>query len=535
MIAGAMVLNPSLLVADEPVSALDASVRGEILALMLRPRARDGRRHPRRHARPRARLERRRPGGGDVPRPDRRGGDDRGAPHGAEPPLHARAPVGGARDRRTWSSRSSPARRPTRRASRPAAASTRAARSSPRARPSGSGSSTLPGRGPARRCPPATLWPSRRRRRETADRDAALQLVHRPRRARARARRACSRPPGSTRATPAQLAEPGSYFTLQVGRRAAGRRARPRGDAARVRERLPPPRRRGRVRRAAAARRSSATTTPGPTASTARCAPRRAPRPTPGSTAPSSACGPRRSTPWGPLLFVTPTPRRRRLPTRSASCPRSWRGAGLDVDALAFHCALRYSLERELEGRRRELPRVLPLRGRPPVFSEVIDVRPDRYRLGAHPTFASHYASPRGGSPRRRPCEGQFHLIWPNIKVNVMPGRPNLSSARSCRPDPTAPTASSTTSSGPTRTRAGSRTTSSSTTRWAPRTACSSSPSSAECARARSSAAACCCRREELIGEFQRWVADADGVGLRRRRAGTTAPTCASRPARRPR
>ena len=30
-----MVLNPSLLVADEPVSALDASVRGEILALML--------------------------------------------------------------------------------------------------------------------------------------------------------------------------------------------------------------------------------------------------------------------------------------------------------------------------------------------------------------------------------------------------------------------------------------------------------------------------------------------------------------------
>ena len=35
IIAGAMVLNPSMLVADEPVSALDASVRGEILALML--------------------------------------------------------------------------------------------------------------------------------------------------------------------------------------------------------------------------------------------------------------------------------------------------------------------------------------------------------------------------------------------------------------------------------------------------------------------------------------------------------------------
>jgi peptide/nickel transport system ATP-binding protein len=35
VIAGAMVLGPSVLVADEPVSSLDASVRGEILKLML--------------------------------------------------------------------------------------------------------------------------------------------------------------------------------------------------------------------------------------------------------------------------------------------------------------------------------------------------------------------------------------------------------------------------------------------------------------------------------------------------------------------
>jgi peptide/nickel transport system ATP-binding protein len=35
VIAGAMVLRPSVLVADEPVSSLDASVRGEILQLML--------------------------------------------------------------------------------------------------------------------------------------------------------------------------------------------------------------------------------------------------------------------------------------------------------------------------------------------------------------------------------------------------------------------------------------------------------------------------------------------------------------------
>ena len=39
LIAGALALRPQMLIADEPVSSLDASIRGEILALLLRLRA----------------------------------------------------------------------------------------------------------------------------------------------------------------------------------------------------------------------------------------------------------------------------------------------------------------------------------------------------------------------------------------------------------------------------------------------------------------------------------------------------------------
>lgn len=42
LLAGALALEPRLLIADEPVSSLDASIRGELLALLLRLRAERG-------------------------------------------------------------------------------------------------------------------------------------------------------------------------------------------------------------------------------------------------------------------------------------------------------------------------------------------------------------------------------------------------------------------------------------------------------------------------------------------------------------
>ena len=70
VIAGALVMDPDLVVADEPVSMLDVSIRTELLRLMLDLRARARPHLPVHHPRPVAGLGHRRPDRRDVPRQD---------------------------------------------------------------------------------------------------------------------------------------------------------------------------------------------------------------------------------------------------------------------------------------------------------------------------------------------------------------------------------------------------------------------------------------------------------------------------------
>jgi phenylpropionate dioxygenase-like ring-hydroxylating dioxygenase large terminal subunit len=123
---------------------------------------------------------------------------------------------------------------------------------------------------------------------------------------------------------------------------------------------------------------------------------------------------------WGPFIFVNVDPGAAPLPETLGELPRLLRDGGVDVEALAFHSRAPYSLEANWKVAVENYLECYHCAVAHPSFSEVIDVHPDRYVLQGHATFASHFARGRDG-------QGQFHLIWPNIKVNVMPGRPNLS------------------------------------------------------------------------------------------------------------
>ena len=136
---------------------------------------------------------------------------------------------------------------------------------------------------------------------------------------------------------------------------------------------------------------------------------------------------------WGPFVFVNPDPEAGPLADTLRELPEIVARTGIDLDALVFHSRVEYELEANwkiaVENFLECYHCPVAHRG----FSDVVDVDPDAYTLEAHATFGTQYAPLRANppstpyDPRGEVERGQFHLLWPNVKLNVMPGRTNLS------------------------------------------------------------------------------------------------------------
>jgi phenylpropionate dioxygenase-like ring-hydroxylating dioxygenase large terminal subunit len=125
---------------------------------------------------------------------------------------------------------------------------------------------------------------------------------------------------------------------------------------------------------------------------------------------------------WGPFVFVNADPDAPPLAQTLGPLPDIAREHGLDVNALSFHHRVAYGFDANWKVAVENYLECYHCAVAHPGFSAAVDVREDAYALRAHPTFASHFARARDGDG-----EGQFHLVFPGLKVNVMPGPPNLS------------------------------------------------------------------------------------------------------------
>jgi phenylpropionate dioxygenase-like ring-hydroxylating dioxygenase large terminal subunit len=135
---------------------------------------------------------------------------------------------------------------------------------------------------------------------------------------------------------------------------------------------------------------------------------------------------------WGPFIFVHPDADAPPLADTLGPLPDLMRQGNLDVDALAFHSRASYSIGANWKIAVENYLECYHCAVAHPGFSDMIDVDQGAYRLEVHPTFVSHFAHLRE-HPRKvhydasGDVESQFHLIWPATKINVMPGRPNIS------------------------------------------------------------------------------------------------------------
>ena len=135
---------------------------------------------------------------------------------------------------------------------------------------------------------------------------------------------------------------------------------------------------------------------------------------------------------WGPFVFVNPDLETAPLVDHLGDLPALLAADGLDIDELEFHKRAETEYESNWKVCTENYLECYHCSVAHPSFSKAIDVAPDAYSLETRPSLLSQFGSPRNGGggiydATGEIARGQFHLLFPNTTINVMPGRPNLS------------------------------------------------------------------------------------------------------------
>ncbi len=135
---------------------------------------------------------------------------------------------------------------------------------------------------------------------------------------------------------------------------------------------------------------------------------------------------------WGPFVFVNTGPEPEPLADALGSMPAQVAKLGLDVDELVHHTRWETELDANWKIVCENFLECYHCQVAHPSFSEAIDVSAEAYALDVDGRLSSQYGPVRETGRSTMDLEGeiprgQFHFLWPNLTVNIFPGRPNIS------------------------------------------------------------------------------------------------------------
>jgi choline monooxygenase len=130
---------------------------------------------------------------------------------------------------------------------------------------------------------------------------------------------------------------------------------------------------------------------------------------------------------WGPFVFVNAGPESKPLADELGSLPAQVAELGLDVDSLVHHSRWEAEIEANWKIVSENFLECYHCQVAHPAFSELIDVSPEAYVLSTDGRLSTQHGPLRTVTPADELPRAQFHFLWPNLGINIFPGRPNVS------------------------------------------------------------------------------------------------------------
>jgi phenylpropionate dioxygenase-like ring-hydroxylating dioxygenase large terminal subunit len=130
---------------------------------------------------------------------------------------------------------------------------------------------------------------------------------------------------------------------------------------------------------------------------------------------------------WGPFVFANADPDAEPLGQALGSLPAQVAELGLDVDSLVHHSRWEAEISSNWKIVSENFLECYHCQVAHPAFSELVDTSPDAYVLSSDGRLSTQHGPLRTVTPEDELPRAQFHFLWPNLGINIFPGRPNIS------------------------------------------------------------------------------------------------------------